>query len=67
MANILTKPLCVLAPIIAQAVRPGGELALSGILAEQAEEVVAAYAPWIALTLGAEDEGWIRLEGIRSA
>ena len=67
VANILTKPLCVLAPLIAQAVRPGGELALSGILAEQAEEVVAAYAPWIALTVGAEDEGWIRLEGIRPA
>ncbi|WP_142803549.1 50S ribosomal protein L11 methyltransferase [Tepidiphilus sp. J10] len=65
VANILTKPLCVLAPIIARAVRPGGELALSGILLEQTREVVSAYAPWIALSLGDEDEGWIRLEGIR--
>ena len=63
VANILTNPLCVLAPGIAARVAPGGRLALSGVLAEQSEQVIAAYAPWIGLRVGAEHEGWIRLEG----
>lgn len=63
VANILTNPLCVLAPSIASHVRAGGRLALSGVLAEQADQVIEAYAPYIALTVGAERDGWIRLEG----
>lgn len=63
VANILTNPLCMLAPGIASHVAPGGRLALSGVLAPQAEQVIEAYAPWIALQVGAEREGWIRLEG----
>jgi ribosomal protein L11 methyltransferase len=66
VANILTNPLCVLAPAIASHVAPGGELALSGVLAEQAQQVIDAYAPYIALAVGAEREGWIRLEGRRA-
>jgi ribosomal protein L11 methyltransferase len=62
IANILTNPLCVLAPSIAAHVAPGGKLALSGVLATQAEQVIAAYQPWIALHVGAEHEGWVRLE-----
>jgi len=63
VANILTNPLCVLAPGIAARVAPGGQLALSGVLAAQAGQVIAAYAPWIALRVGDEHDGWIRLEG----
>lgn len=66
VANILTNPLCVLAPGIAARVKPGGRLALSGVLATQAEQVINAYAPYIALRVGAEHEGWIRLEGCRA-
>lgn len=66
VANILTNPLCMLAPTLAAHVRPGGRLALSGVLAQQAEQVVAAYAPWIDLHVGAEHEGWIRLEGSKA-
>ncbi len=65
VANILTRPLIVLAPVIAQAVAPGGRLALTGILQEQAEEVIAAYAPYVALAAGAQRDGWVRLEGVR--
>lgn len=65
VANILTNPLCVLAPTLVSHVRPGGRLALSGVLAPQAEQVIEAYAPWIALEVGDEQEGWIRLEGCR--
>jgi ribosomal protein L11 methyltransferase len=63
VANILTNPLCILAPHLVAHVKPGGLLALSGVLAIQAEQVIDAYAPYIGLVVGAEHEGWIRLEG----
>jgi ribosomal protein L11 methyltransferase len=63
VANILTNPLCVLAPLLAGRVASGGRIALSGVLAAQAEMVIAAYAPLIALHVGAEHDGWVRLEG----
>ena len=63
VANILTNPLCVLAPLLAGRVAPGGRIALSGVLAAQAELVIAAYAPLIALRVGADNDGWVRLEG----
>ena len=63
VANILTNPLCVLAPLLVAHIAPGGHIALSGVLASQAEQVIAAYAPLIALHVGAEHEGWVRLEG----
>jgi len=65
VANILTNPLCVLAPLLAARVARGGRIALSGVLAAQAERVIAAYAPVIALRVGAERDGWVRLEGQR--
>lgn len=67
VANILTNPLCVLAPAIAARVAPGGRVALSGVLETQADQVIEAWAPFIALHVGAAHEGWIRLEGQRPA
>ena len=66
VANILTNPLCVLAPLLAERVAPGGRIALSGILDSQAEQVIAAYAPHLQLAVCASAEGWVRLEGRRS-
>jgi ribosomal protein L11 methyltransferase len=63
VANILTNPLCVLAPLLAGRVAAGGRIALSGVLAAQAEQVIATYAPLIALKVGSERDGWVRLEG----
>ncbi len=63
VANILTNPLRVLAPLLATRVGTGGVLALSGVLAAQAEAVAEAYRPFIALEVGAELDGWVRLEG----
>ncbi len=63
VANILTNPLCVLAPLLAGCVASGGKLALSGVLAPQAQQVISAYAPFIDLHVGATHEGWVRLEG----
>ncbi len=65
VANILTNPLCVLAPLLAARVAAGGHIALSGVLASQAEQVIAAYAPHLALKVGASRDGWLRLEGGR--
>ena len=65
VANILANPLRVLAPAICGHVRPGGRLALSGILREQAEEIIAIYRPWIALEIFGEREGWVCLAGGR--
>ncbi len=65
VANILTNPLCVLAPLLAERTRAGGHIALSGILAMQAGQVQGAYRPAFDLTLWAEKEGWCLLEGVR--
>lgn len=65
VANILANPLVVLAPLLAQLTRPGGHIALSGILAEQAQSVCAVYAAHFDLQQAAEDEGWVLLTGVR--
>lgn len=65
VANILTNPLCVLAPAIAARVAPGGRVALSGVLETQAQQVIDAWAPYLGLEVGATAEGWVRLEGRR--
>lgn len=66
VANILSNPLRVLAPAICAHVRRGGRLALSGILREQADEIIAVYAPWIALQVADQREDWTCLAGVRS-
>jgi ribosomal protein L11 methyltransferase len=65
VANILARPLVALAPLLAALVRPGGRIALAGILAPQVEDVRAAYAPALALRVEAELEGWVLLTGSR--
>lgn len=65
VANILAGPLVALAPQITRLVKVGGRLALSGILAEQAEEVRAAYAADFNLDPTASKEGWVRISGVR--
>lgn len=65
VANILTNPLCVLAPLLTERARPGALIALSGILSAQAEQVRQAYRPAFDLSVWAEREGWILLEGVR--
>lgn len=65
VANILAGPLVSLAPQITRLVKSGGRLALSGILAEQAEEVRAAYAADFQLDPTATQDGWVRISGVR--
>lgn len=63
VANILSNPLKALAPAICAHLRPGGKLALSGILVEQTEELIAAYAPYLPLTVADSRDGWVCLSG----
>jgi ribosomal protein L11 methyltransferase len=65
VANILANPLRLLAPALAARTRPGGRIALSGVLAAQADEVSAAYAPWFEMQTQAEEDGWVLLAGRR--
>lgn len=66
VANILTNPLKAMAPLLASRVRAGGQLVLSGILAEQADEVMTGYRDWFEFAPPATDEGWVRLAGTRT-
>ncbi len=66
-ANILSGPLKLMAPMLCGRVAPGGALVLSGVLARQADEVIAAYAPHIALSVWAEREGWVALAGSKES
>lgn len=63
MANILANPLQVLAPALVNKMRPGGQIVLSGVLARQAEEVIATYSQWLTLSIWKESEGWVCLHG----
>ena len=63
VANILSSPLKLMAPMLSGRVADGGSLILSGVLARQAEEVAAAYAPFIKLGVWAEQDGWVALHG----
>lgn len=67
VANILAGPLVALAPQITALVKPGGRLALSGVLAEQADEVRAAYRDAFDLDPTADKDGWVRISGVRHA
>lgn len=65
VANILAGPLVALAPQITALVKPGGQLALSGVLAEQAEEVREAYRGAFDLDPTSDKDGWVRISGMR--
>jgi ribosomal protein L11 methyltransferase len=67
VANILANPLRMLAPLLCAHTEPGGSIALSGILAGQATSVIEAYAPWSALGVAGEEQGWVLLAGTRTA
>jgi ribosomal protein L11 methyltransferase len=67
VANILARPLMELVPAFAAAVRPQGLLALSGLLAEQADAVTAAYRPCFDIHTIAMRDGWVLLGGRRLA
>lgn len=65
VANILSIPLRLLAPALAGICKPGGKIALSGILAEQAESVMAVYSEWFDMAAPRYQEQWTLLSGVK--
>ena len=65
VANILAGTLIELAPDLAAALRPGGELLLAGILESQGETVTKAYRPWFDMNNFSTRDGWVALTGRR--
>ena len=65
LANILATPLRVLAPLLWSRVAEGGHLVLAGILARQADELKAAYAPYCVLSVADQEDGWILMTAMR--
>ena len=67
VANILAGTLCGLAGKFAGLVRPGGRILLAGILADQAETVADAFAPWFDICPSGQRDGWVALAGARKS
>lgn len=65
IANILTNPLKALAPMLAHRCLPSGEIVLSGILSEQANDIIAIYTEWFEIAVSQETEGWVLIHGYR--
>ncbi len=65
VANILTNPLKLLAPLLAGYTRRGGQIALSGILEPQADEVQRIYGQWFDFHPSAVEDGWVCLSGVK--
>lgn len=65
LANILASPLIELAPYFADLTTPQGKIVLSGILAEQAENVLAAYQTNFEIAIWKQQGDWVCLAGVR--
>ena len=67
LANIVAQPLPTLAPLFARHLRTGGRIVLSGILEQQADEVIAAYQPWFSMLQKIQRDDWMLLEATRTS
>jgi ribosomal protein L11 methyltransferase len=65
VANILSSALMVLAPALAKYCKAGGKLALSGILQEQYELLIARYSEWFDMDAPIQNDAWILLTGTK--
>ena len=65
IANILSGPLVELSNQLAELVKPGGKILLSGILQQQENTIQSAYQPFFDLDPVCTKEDWIRVTGTR--
>jgi ribosomal protein L11 methyltransferase len=65
VANILSGPLCDLAPAFGALVRDGGSIVLAGLLEHEAADVTQAYGAWFDIHPFEVREGWSGLAGKR--
>ena len=61
IANILTAILIRLAPTLGPFI--GHKLVLSGILENQAKDIIQSYSGWVSLSVQDEKDGWVLLAG----
>jgi ribosomal protein L11 methyltransferase len=55
----------VLAPALAKYCKTGAKLALSGILEEQKETLIARYSEWFNMDAHTQKDAWILLTGTK--
>ena len=67
VANILANPLRMLGQMLAGRVKTDGQIVLSGILAEQVEEISALYQQWFDMKPATIQDGWACLFGTKRA
>ena len=65
LANILASPLIELASYFADLTQANGDIVLSGILAEQAEDVLAAYQTNFDIQIWKQQGDWVCLAGTK--
>jgi ribosomal protein L11 methyltransferase len=65
VANILSGPLCELAPRLAGLARRGGALVLAGLMEHETAEVTAAHSAWSDMKPFGKRDDWIALSGLR--
>ena len=65
LSNILSGPLCELAPRFAALVRPGGDLVLAGLMESEVSDVTRAYNACFDIRPFGQREGWVGLSGRR--
>ena len=65
VANILAQPLRELHEVILAFLKPGGQIAMSGILAEQAQSVADIYTAFLQLDDIAQEGEWTRVSGVK--
>ena len=65
VANILANPLRMLGKMLAARTKQGGRIVLSGLLAEQSEELGEIYSQWFDIEPAETEEGWARLSGVK--
>lgn len=66
VANILAGPLVDLAEDLCRRLKPGGELCLSGVLANQYDALETVYKNYIDITDMQQREEWICIAGVKS-
>jgi ribosomal protein L11 methyltransferase len=66
VANILAGPLLSLAQELIQLMAPGGRLLLTGVLEEQAAQLIEHYAH-VGLEVTDRRDGWVLLSGVKPA
>jgi ribosomal protein L11 methyltransferase len=65
LSNILSGPLCELAPRFAALVRSGGDLVLAGLMEHEVSDVTHAYSTCFDIHPFGQREGWVGLSGRR--